>query len=257
MGSDVVVLAPEAIKRALLPAERAARRGTGRLLQRQVHPLVATVLLRLPGVDPFELDAKAGPPSRQLGEPCRLRDGRERLAVVRPDGLRQTELSEQRDEHAMHVVRRRLVKPDTRQQVPRRRVHHGQRITATSIARRKLPLEVDAPYVIRLATRREWTRPGGHAIAPPAGRDHPVALEDGPDRGGRWPLVLRPMRHESLPDRHRSPARELSTLRQDQLDELARGRARTGLGPTRTLLDAAVLLVPLHPLVSGLTRDAE
>lgn len=182
MGSDVVVLASEAIECALLPAERAARRGTGRLLQRQVHPLVAPVLLRLPGVDPFELDAQAGPPSRQLGEPCRLRDRRERLTVVRPDGLRQTEPSEQRNEHAMHVVRRRLVKPDTRQQVPRCRIHHGQRITSTSIARRKLPLEVDAPDVVGLAARRERTRPRRRSVPPPASTDHPVALEDRADR---------------------------------------------------------------------------
>lgn len=54
----VVVVGAEAIERALLFDERRGWRRRGVLLQRPVHPLVATVLLRLPGLDALGNDAE-------------------------------------------------------------------------------------------------------------------------------------------------------------------------------------------------------
>src|SRR5438128_2289397 len=150
MRTLVVVLRTKRVERALLPSHRPARRRTGSLLQCSVHPLMAPVLLRLSKIDPLELDAELEPPRRELGESSGCVRRRERLTVVRPDRLRQTVPLEELDEHTANVLESWLVEANTRQKVPRRRVHHSQRVTEPPVTHRELAFEVDAPHVIRL-----------------------------------------------------------------------------------------------------------
>jgi len=83
----------EAIEGALLVGQRALRRVGGIFLERPMHALVAAVLLRRPGGDPFGADAELDPPDREPRQ-ARGRDGGERRPVVGANGGRQPELGE-------------------------------------------------------------------------------------------------------------------------------------------------------------------
>jgi len=61
----------------------------GFLLQGEMHPLVAAVLLRLPGVDALDLNPQPEPPDRELAEPVDRMRRREGHAIVGPDDLRE------------------------------------------------------------------------------------------------------------------------------------------------------------------------
>ena len=66
----------------------------GFLLQGQMHPLVAAVLLRMPGLDALDGDAQAQPPYRELAQAEQgLRTG-ERHVVIGADCVGQAELVE-------------------------------------------------------------------------------------------------------------------------------------------------------------------
>src|SRR5438094_1924018 len=141
----VIVVSAKLIESALLPPETLARRRAGRLLQRQVHPLVPTVLLGLARIDALESDSEARPPRRQLRETGRRRGRSKRLAVVRANRLGQPVPLEKLDEGGADVVVRRMVKTNDREQIPRRGIHHSERVAELAVASRELPLEVDAP----------------------------------------------------------------------------------------------------------------
>ena len=69
MRSLVVVAGDEGVKARLL-LEDIRRGGFGRLcLQRAMHALVSPVLLRMAGLNPFDLNAEAEPPHGELAEP--------------------------------------------------------------------------------------------------------------------------------------------------------------------------------------------
>jgi hypothetical protein len=63
----VVVLAGKVFKLVLLLQESVCRRLGGRLLKREMHTLMAAVLLRIARLYPFDVDAQAQPPH---GEPA-------------------------------------------------------------------------------------------------------------------------------------------------------------------------------------------
>ena len=56
------------IEAGLLLEEVGAGRLGGLLLERQVHAFVAPVLLRVAGLDAFDVDAEPEPPDRHFGE---------------------------------------------------------------------------------------------------------------------------------------------------------------------------------------------
>jgi len=259
MGAVLVVQVPELVEGTLLPSERPPGRRTRGDLEREVHALVASVLLRLAGVDALDPDAQLRPPHGQLRQAPRA--GRcERLTVIRADGLRQPVRLEEFDEDAPYVLEARGVETDAGEKVARRTVHHRQRVARLPIGHLELALEVHAPYVVRLATRSERPRPRTDAVAAPTVRNHAVPLQDGADRARGRPGVLRPQRLQPLADRDRSPQRELSPLRQDQLHELGRCRVRAAVRTTGLLFDRRPLpraLEPRGPLVAGLSADAE
>ena len=58
-----------------------------------MHPLMATILLRVPRLDPLGPDPQLQPPDRQVGETA-YGGGGEGDTVVGTDRLRQTELPE-------------------------------------------------------------------------------------------------------------------------------------------------------------------
>src|SRR5262245_26159781 len=90
----VVVLLDERIESRLL-LQHVRRRRLGRFaLERQMHPLVAAVLLWLPWLNALNLDAEPQPPHRQPAEAVERVPGGERDAVVGTDRTRQAEFLE-------------------------------------------------------------------------------------------------------------------------------------------------------------------
>src|SRR3954453_4062911 len=84
----------EIIELGLLLQEVLAGRLGGLQLERQMHAFVAAVLLRVAGLDALDLDAKAEPPNRELGE---IQEGiwtGKRHTIIGTDGLGQAELHE-------------------------------------------------------------------------------------------------------------------------------------------------------------------
>src|SRR5215217_7306773 len=68
MRSFEIELVNEGVEALLLLQRVHAGRTSGLLLEREVHALVATVLLRMPRLDALDRDAEAQPPDRELGE---------------------------------------------------------------------------------------------------------------------------------------------------------------------------------------------
>jgi hypothetical protein len=77
-----VIAVEEGIEARLL-LEDVSGGGLGRLfLQRQMHPLVSTILLGMARFDPLDRDAEAEPPDRQFAQPIERVSGGERHAIV-------------------------------------------------------------------------------------------------------------------------------------------------------------------------------
>ena len=92
MRTLIVKAFNEIIELGLLLQEVLAGRLGGLELERQMHAFVAAVLLRVAGLDALDLDAKAEPPNRELGEVEEgIRTGK-RNTIIGTDGLGQAEL---------------------------------------------------------------------------------------------------------------------------------------------------------------------
>src|SRR3546814_3473480 len=87
VGAFAVELADKIIETGLLLQDVGAGRAGRLLLQRQVHALVAAVLLRLAWFDAFDLNAEPEPPDRELRQVVEPVGAGEGNAVVRADGV--------------------------------------------------------------------------------------------------------------------------------------------------------------------------
>ena len=143
-----IELAPHAIEPPLAAPRRRRRRRRRLLLQRQMKALVPAILLRMPGVDPIELDPQLQPPHRQAaragpapvvanGDPLSVRSARGKPYV--------------RNVRSNHGRTPALVGADdpTTQHEPTARVGHRQRIAPRPIRRPKPAFEVRRPDIIR------------------------------------------------------------------------------------------------------------
>jgi hypothetical protein len=84
VGALVIEHVAKIIKAALLCTKRCGRRFRRVLLQRAMHPLVVTVLLRSAGLYPLMYDPELHPADREFGQPHQP-GARKRCAVVGPD----------------------------------------------------------------------------------------------------------------------------------------------------------------------------
>ncbi len=91
----VIELEAKTIENFLLRTCGSARRSRGFGLQRAMHSLVPTVVLRLSGTNAVVADSEANPPDRQARKPLQA-SRRERRTVVGADRLWQAELAKSR-----------------------------------------------------------------------------------------------------------------------------------------------------------------
>ena len=68
MRSLVVELLDKIVELGLLLQTVHACRARGFIFQSEMHALMATILLRMTGLDSFDGDAQAQPPDREFGE---------------------------------------------------------------------------------------------------------------------------------------------------------------------------------------------
>ena len=120
-----------------------------------MHPLMATVLLRMTWRDPLQLDAKAEPPHRELAEAIEGMRGGKRQPVIGSNPSRETKFFERALEHGkgkfLLCRRQRL----TRQQIPAGEIRDGERIAVLPIAEQELAFIVRAPQRVRVGGARK------------------------------------------------------------------------------------------------------
>ncbi len=112
-----------------------------------------SVLLRVPGLDPFDLDPEAQPPHGQLAQPVNGMRRRKRDAVVGPNHVREAKFLEgalkDREGELLLGGQQRLA----RQQVAAREVGDGQR-PAEARGRGRAPDRSKMNNAWRIKTRR-------------------------------------------------------------------------------------------------------
>ena len=175
----------EGIEAGLLLQGIEARRAGGLLLERQMHGLVAAILLRMARLDALDGDVEAQPPDGELGEVEQGIGAGERHAVVGADGGRQAALPEQMLEGGDGGVFAGGIERFTEQQVARGMVGDGERGAVLAVAEPELALEFGAPEVVGVGAGRQL---GALGTTPRAALvlDQVIAIEhrvDGADRG--------------------------------------------------------------------------
>lgn len=152
MGPLVIVDPPEPIEGPLLGPHRFLGRTGGPGLQRTVHPFVASVLLRLAGLDPLRDDPQLDPPDRELRDPLE-RVGGKGPSVVRADPVREPVALEESLEPADRQVlggAPEALAVEKKSAVP---VLYRERIADPSVPGSKLALEVGRPHRVRSVHR--------------------------------------------------------------------------------------------------------
>ena len=197
----VVELLAEAVEAPLLLQAVLRRRPGGRFLQREVHALVGTVLLRAPRLDALDADAEPEPPKRERGEAVEPVRGGERHPIVGADRRGQAALLEQAVERGDDRILARRLQRLAHQQIARDLIGDGERIAPAAVAEAELALEVGAPQIVGRHGLRQG-RAGG-ARPPGAGvLDQAVAVEHGVDGRAR--------RHPHPHPRPEPPGQELA-----------------------------------------------
>ena len=148
VGSFGVELVEEGVEACLLLQAVHARRAGCLLLEREVHALVAAVLLGVAGLDALDGDAEPQPPDGKL---ARVEEGvggakgtplSERMAAGRPRSR------EQPLEGGEGELFARRFQSLAQQQIARGVIGDGERVAIAPVAELELALEVGAPEIV-------------------------------------------------------------------------------------------------------------
>ena len=228
------------------------RRGSGRAallfpLQRQVKPLVAAVLLRMPGGNPIQLNPELQPPHRQRRQPAGAQR-RKRRPIVGPQRPRQPVRRNVRSNHGRTPDRAAGRSDSTAQAAPHR---HRRRVAARAIRRAKPALEVRPPHIIRSLGRSQRLRQGHDVRAGAAADSTPRRSRSPSARAGQ------PLGGARLEHRPQFLGAPVGCVRRKAIAAAAPAAmarpcalgARDG-----SASPLALLRVPRHPLVKRLRR---
>ncbi len=200
-----VELFAEEIEALLLLDLIACGRPCGLSLQGQVHALVASVLLRIAGLDAFDGDAEAEPPD---GKPREIEEavGRgEGNTIVGADGGGETAFAEETFEGGHDGVFAGPLVGFAHEQEARGVICHGEGIAVAPVAELELALEVGTPEIVGGGAGGERCALGFLPFAAHA-LDEAVTIEDGMDGGGCGNAGLAgEAAHEELSDLSSSP----------------------------------------------------
>lgn len=140
-----IVLGNEVVEAFLLLDDVGTRWAGGFTLEREVHALVAAVLLRMARLDALDGDAEPQPPDRELRQVEQAVRAGEGQAVVGADGVRQAALEEEPLKGCDDRLLARRFHGFAQEQEARGVIGDGERITPASIAELELALEVGRP----------------------------------------------------------------------------------------------------------------
>src|SRR3546814_6550706 len=158
VGAFAVELADKIIETGLLLQDVGAARAGRLLLQRQVHALVAAVLLRLAWFDAFDLNAEPEPPDRELRQVVEPVGAGEGNAVVRADGVGQAALLEQALKDRNDASPFHALEGFASANEPRGVIGDGQGVKIAALAHLEPASEDNAPQIIgRLASHTGQT----------------------------------------------------------------------------------------------------
>ena len=254
----VVVLAPERIEAALLRRHRRAGWERGLLLEGEMKPLVAAVLLRLAHVDVLGPDAELDQPGAQLAQwPGAHRA--ERRSVVAAEVLGQAVGPEGPLEGALDGYERRMGQGAAAQRRPTESVCHRQRVTPGPVADAEVALEVHRPNHVRGGRMRERRGPGRQPPALTPGPDQAFALEQLADRARGGEIPLRLVRSEPGRELARSPRRMLAAERHQPRRHLVRHSPGVRVRAPRAIHQRRPpsFVAAGKPLIARLARDPE
>ena len=192
MGAFLVVLLPKPIKHLLLRESVAGRRPGGLLLEGSVHPLMARILLRMPGLDPQRLDPQSNPPNGQPGKSRHPR-GRKRGPVIRKNRPGESILSKNLPKDLLDWPSCRGREGSTGEQITAGVIGNRQRIAVASIPGSKLSFEVGCENLVGSHLSQLQGRVG-RTLTPPSPSlrlDESGLLEDLLGCGSCRPLHLR------------------------------------------------------------------
>lgn len=258
MGPFEVVLLAEGVEAPLLSLEIAGRRTRRLGLERSVHALVSTVLLRVGGFDELGVNPQTDPPDGESRETTQ-RGGRKGHPVVGPNNPRKTVLLEKPPEDRVRQADRGRGKAMTAEKEPAVTVDQGQRETIVTIAGSELSFEVGGPDIVGMEHRGEGlSRMSGEASSSTS-CDEAMALENIVTGGARRPVPGRMPPGEHATQLFGSPGRMAASAFEQALDDVGRTLMRAGAGLPRTIFQPrrAFFPVTIEPLVSRLAADAE
>ena len=164
MRTHRIKLASQAIEARLLSLWRRGGWRRRLLLQRQMKPLVAAILLRMPRGNAIHLDAELQPPHRQRRQLACAHGGK-RWPIVGPQRPRQPIRPKRAVEPRPHT---RFVRRDdpTAEHESTARIDNRQRIAPRAIRRAKPAFEVRRPDIVRRLGRRQRLRQRHHVPRP-------------------------------------------------------------------------------------------
>src|SRR5688572_1000778 len=257
MRSLAVVFHTEGVEAPLLHAQRRPRWSRGFRLERPMHSLMASILLRRGRFDQLWTDPQFHPPDAERGESTQRRRGKG-CPVVRPDSLGETGLLEEVGEDGFGLKRRRLWQRLAREEVAGETVDDRERVTASPGAEGKMPFEVRRPDIVGSEDRRSGAARMPRLGMSAPGPDQAMPLKEGADRArcrkrGAW--MTRFEIPENLP---RSPGRVPAASGEQQRGELRVDGPRRGARATRLIAQRAIAIdqKAREPFVAHSPTDA-
>jgi hypothetical protein len=148
VGSLGVVIIDKSIEASLLLQEVVGGWFGGLIFECQVHAFMAAILLGVSWLDPFDIDAKASPPDRELTQSVEGVTAGERNAIVGAYRCRQPEVLESpfKNSEGIHFLGGR--KGVNGEQISAGVVGDGQGIAVLPIGEHELALVIGTPELV-------------------------------------------------------------------------------------------------------------
>jgi hypothetical protein len=248
----------ELVEARLLLKKIAGGRLGSLFLQREMHAFMAAVLLRMAGLDPFDADAQAQPPHRELAQIKQGVSGSEGHTVIAADVGGQATLLKKPLKHSESVLFPGRRKGFTGEQKAAGMVGDRQRITVLVIAEQELSFVIGAPQFIGALAKREH-RALCATTHPTAAFHQATAIQHRMDGALGWHSNTREPAKQTLTDFARTPARVLTLDVQNVVFYLKRKLVGIAIRTPASVGEPlkAAFLVTIEDLIARLSGNAK